>query len=370
MKFIWGGGLNVGSSDFNLAARRFVSERLTIARELRLLSKADLAVRIGKTPSAISQFESGRLRPDGATLSELCLALDVPAGFFLIESRTSGMAVDQCHFRSLRSASQRDRRCLLARGSLLCELTSELEEIFDLPKEVLPRLDREISSDIDIEVTAGEIRRHWGLGLGPIPNVVWLLENKGVIVSYIPSDCQQVDAFSGWSRAREVTRPFVFLTSIKGAVCRSRFDACHELGHLVMHADAQPGNPELERQANHFASSFLLPRESFAREAPTWLNWDLIWELKRRWRVSARSILFRSHKLGLLSEASYRRGFIHLNQTCGNNEPFEPDWETPVVLTNAVRALLDDGELDGIASSIGLYPRQVMDLVAENGEHS
>lgn len=357
--------VRLAAGEIHVAAQLFKPVRLTLARELRLLTKAELAALVGRTPSAISQFEAGRLRPDGATVGELALALDVPVGFFAVESKAAPMAVDQCHFRSLRSASQRDRRRLLARGTLLCDFATRLEEYVEIPAEEVPRVDREVLTSDDVELVAQQARQLWGLGLGPIPNVVWLLERKGIVVSYIPSNCEQVDAFSGWSSAGGGSRPFVFLTDGKGAPTRSRFDACHELGHLIMHVDAQPGNPELERQANHFSSAFLMPRESFIREAPQWLNWDLIWELKRRWGTSARAILVRSHQLGVLSDASYRRGFIHLNQHFPGGELHEPAREQPVVLQEAVRVAAEDVSLAELAGLIGLSAHQLEEIYGD-----
>src|SRR3954470_18353586 len=99
----------IGKSDIHTAARLFEPERLTLARELRGLTKQQLADKIGKTPSAVSQFESARARPDGQTVGRMVLALKVPASFFAKTSDGPSLSViplDICHFRSLRSASQ------------------------------------------------------------------------------------------------------------------------------------------------------------------------------------------------------------------------------------------------------------------------
>ena len=117
----------ISKGDIHSAARLFDPERLTIARELRGLTKHQLADKIGKTPSAVSQFESARARPDGQTVGRMVLALNVPASFFAktVDSpRISAIPIDVCHFRSLRSASQKDRRLLLAKSSLMNALLS------------------------------------------------------------------------------------------------------------------------------------------------------------------------------------------------------------------------------------------------------
>src|SRR5690242_7469855 len=113
-----------GSPDLHLAAHLFHPPRLTLARELRGMTRAELAERVGKSAAAIGQFEGGAkvpCRPDPRTLAALALALGVPVGFFTRRTPGKPLEVDACHFRSLRSASQRERRKLLARGSLLCE---------------------------------------------------------------------------------------------------------------------------------------------------------------------------------------------------------------------------------------------------------
>jgi Zn-dependent peptidase ImmA (M78 family) len=343
-------------------AQRFQPDRLTLIRELRQFTRADLAERIHRTAPAISQFESGTLRPDGLTIGALALALGVRPTFFSLERETRAASVEECHFRSLRSATQRERRCLIARGALVLEVRDMLQAHVDFPSDAVPRISREVATRSDIERCASEVRRCWGLNDGPLPNIVWLLEGKGVLVSYIPSDFREVDAFSGWQDAQR-PRPFVFLTRVKDAACRARFDAAHELGHLVMHAEAQPGNAALERQANAFASAFLMPEATFSREAPTSLDWDAIWALKRRWRASARAILYRAHELGTLSDASYRRGFVYLNQRYGQSEPHEPPFEEAIVLSDALKATAADLSARELAVNLGISVDELLELL-------
>ncbi|MCH6544747.1 MAG: ImmA/IrrE family metallo-endopeptidase, partial [Deltaproteobacteria bacterium] len=90
------------------------------------------------------------------------------------------------------------------------------------------------------------------------------------------AETSAVDAFSFWHGAR----PCIFLNPSKRSASRSRFDIAHELGHLVLHADAAPGSPIHEKEANAFASAFLLPRETFGSECPTQLSWSDFWKLK------------------------------------------------------------------------------------------
>lgn len=353
----------IGKSDIHTAARLFDPERLTLARELRGLTKQDLAEKIGKTSSAVSQFESARARPDGQTVARMMLALSVPASFFAKTQdgpKLSVIPLDIGHFRSLRAASQRDRRMLLAKGSLMGALLAFLELKVNLPQERVTQAAAVPVNAEAIETLAMEVRRKWDLNLGPIGNMVNLLERNGVVVIPIDEACREVDAFSLWNNKR----PCIFLVMEKGSTSRTRMDAAHELGHLIMHADVAAGSPELERQANHFGSALLMPRDSFFHEAPQRLNWDHIWELKRRWKVSAAAIIRRTHDLGIFSESTYRRAFVQLNQFGRTSEPHEPPKETPVALAKALAVIEQKWPLHQIAEDLGVNPLDLHNLLA------
>lgn len=341
----------IGPGDTHLAAHFFEPSRLTLARELRGLTKADLAPKINRTPSAVSQFESGRARPDAQTVAALSLALAVPLAFFATRPVIGTLALDACHFRSLRSATQSNRRRLLASASITSELVSILEEEVEMPREQVSQVARPAHTPEQIESCAADVRQAWNLGQGPIPDLVRLFESKGIVVAHVPESCREVDAFSTWCGPR----PFIFLVSEKGYASRARFDAGHELGHLVMHADVAPGSTEAERDANRFASAFLLPKEPFLAECPRWLDFEHLYELKRRWGVSVPALVRRAHDLGIFSEATYRRANVRLNKTRERySQRNEPPAESPTMIAKALHAVGDDKPLDSLASEVGL----------------
>jgi Zn-dependent peptidase ImmA (M78 family) len=153
-----------------------------------------------------------------------------------------------------------------------------------------------------------------------------------------------VDAFSTWMDKR----PLVILSDDKDDVARSRLDAAHELGHLVMHHDAEPGSRAVEQQAFTFAVAFLMPRESALRELPRGLDWRRHAELKRRWGISMKALVRYSKDLGLLSEASYKRAMVQYSKNgWQNGEPGElEDTEQPVLVSNALEVLRTRRGLD------------------------
>lgn len=175
------------------------------------------------------------------------------------------------------------------------------------------------------------------MGVGPIPRVVRVLESKGCVVTRLTHDSRNVDASSTWMGQR----PLVILNDDKDDVARSRLDAAHELGHLVMHHDAEPDSRTVEQQAFAFAVAFLMPRESAMKELPRGLDWRRYADLKRRWGVSMKALVRYSKDLGLMSEASYKRAMVQYSKNgWQDGEPGEPeDTEQPILVSNALEVL-------------------------------
>jgi Zn-dependent peptidase ImmA (M78 family)/transcriptional regulator with XRE-family HTH domain len=293
-----------------LAPLLFDGARLTLARLYRGHRKVEVAKAIGVTPAAISQYEQGRTRPSEAVLAALALHLGFPPSFFERGRPILTVAESQAHFRRLRSTSKPDRERLLARLSLLAEIIAEVEHHVALPPVDIP--DIPATGDDDgstAEKAAAAVRQLWGLGSGPLQHVVRLLEGKGVIAVRPAFDTREVDAFS----TVVAGRPIVVLSSDKQDAARSRMDATHELGHLVMHHDAEPGRQSIEREAQRFAAAFLLPRDSMLTELPRYMRWEAYLALKQRWRVSLAALLYRARTLGVLSPDAYQRAQVRMS---------------------------------------------------------
>lgn len=353
-----------GANDVYSVAHRFNPECLTIAREFRGFRKSELAARINVTPSAVTQFESGLARPNVETLARISMALGFPIPFFGNDASWRAIPTDRCHFRSLKSTAQKHRRRLIAAGAMLERVIDHVDQYVELPYEQLSRNQHtlvEHSLD-EIEEIAAAVRRDWGLGLGPISNVVQLLETKGVFVFQLLNDCREVDAFSFW----EAGRPYIFLSTEKGVASRNRFNAVHELGHLLLHGDVcLPGDRTQEKEAHAFAAAFLLPRATFGHECPRRLVWPHFLELKRRWGASLAAMLHRAHDLALLSDATYRRASVQLAQKGWRfSEPDEPRLEIPELLPGVLQLLESDGQsLRAIAEEFGLAEPMLRELI-------
>jgi Zn-dependent peptidase ImmA (M78 family) len=250
---------------------------------------------------------------------------------------------------------------MLATASLLRGLVEYIDSRVNLPTEDLMRISREVHEYDEIERLAADARAAWQLGSGPIPSLLTLMESRGIVVFRVPSECDKVDAFSFWNK----DRPFIFLNSDKGSSSRSRFDAAHELGHLLMHVDCIPGDGTQELQAHRFASAFLMPRSAISRELPTRLSWPHLFELKRRWGASLAALLRRGYDLGIYSPSTYRRANTYLSMKGWKaGEPAEAAQEAPELIKDSMLALFQAGVTAGnIASALGISTSVLNELV-------
>jgi Zn-dependent peptidase ImmA (M78 family)/transcriptional regulator with XRE-family HTH domain len=258
-----------------------------------------VAQRAGLTPPALSQFESGAARPAAATQDRLSTVLEVPTAFFALPL----LDTHEGFFRSLRRTAVADRRRARAVAHIAHDLATCGGAAARIPPPSVPRISvTTVGNDgEDVDRIAAEVRTVWGIPRGPIANVVELLESHGVIVTRLPLGSTDVDAFS----LPFSDRPIVVLGVEKNDRARSRFDAAHELGHLVLHGEQVWGMPETERQAHRFAASFLMPAQDIADQLPQRTDWPRLFELKRRWQVSLAALLMPARSLGCMAEGDY-----------------------------------------------------------------
>lgn len=333
----------------------FDGDRLRQARLYHGWRKVDVADAVGITPASVGQYESGRTRPSAQVMASLALHLGFPPEFFERRNGLTQVPENLAHFRKLRSTTRRDRDRLLVRLELLAEVVSGIETYVELPPIEIPEHSvDDTASESEPELAAAAVRNAWGLGRGPIDNVVRLLESKGIVVVRPRVDTAGVDAFSTWAG----NRPVIVLSSDKADAARSRFDAAHELGHLVMHHDVEPGRHVVEQQAHRFAGAFLLPADVIAREFPRRMSWPPFFALKQRWRVSLQALLHRARTLGALSPDAYRRAQIHVSrQGWRENEPVDigPP-EEPTLLQRALDLMHTELGIDDalVASKVRL----------------
>lgn len=273
--------------------------RLALARKLRGISQTDLAREVGVTQRAISKYEKQGEGLSDATLASIADVLGFDAGFFSLGD-VDVPEPSAVSFRARSKMSARNRDQAISISSFGVQLSDWMDRGFVLPQVDVPDL-----QGYDPEDAARFVREAWGLGEGPVPNVIAVLEAHGIRVFSITEASQRIDAYSFWDEDRN--RPFVFLTTSKSGE-RRRMDASHELGHLVMHRKVdldRLGARDVEREADSFAGAFLMPSRGFRSKTPRAMTMADVMRVKRFWKVSAFASVYRAHALGLLSDWQY-----------------------------------------------------------------
>src|SRR5258706_122512 len=182
----------------------FRGDRLTEARLARGLKKVDVAKEGGITPAAVGQYERGDIRPSAEVLSHLSSVLEFPAGFFVTGPAAIDLSEDRIHFRSLRSTSSRVRSKQIARLALLEEIVGHLERKVMFPSITIEQYPLVTTDRTKIEAIAEAVRQAWGIGDGPITNIVMLIEGVGCVVTRSQADAQGIDAYSRSSPDRPI----------------------------------------------------------------------------------------------------------------------------------------------------------------------
>ena len=290
----------------NRVGRLLIPERLAEARQAALFTQTELAAKAGVSRQAVSAYEQGDKHPDPEVMRRLVSILDKPIGFFTKPAREAFGRHSANFFRKMGADTKRRNQACAIYARWLAAAAYALNDFANYPEVDIPIFEPEEFSytEEEIEEYAERTRKQFGLGLGPISNVIRLLESKGVIVCRYKIEKEQIEAFSFWAGPR----PFIFLASEKNSAVRARFDTAHELGHLCLHRwvgfeeiEDKDRLKEIEKEANRFAGAFLLPRRSFPNEVYSPRAESFI-DLKARWRVAIQAMVYRAKDLGLFDD--------------------------------------------------------------------
>ena len=277
-------------------------DRFRQAREIRGWKQAELAHRIGVYQSAIAQFEGGMAAPSQEKLQAIAFQTGFPIGFFR-QSLAADFPLGSLLFRAKASLSSGDKNRVRQYGKIIYETVEKMEAGLSKVPLRLPR------QEGDPEAAARITRSALGLSPDdPVDLLIRPIEMIGVLVLALPMDIDEYDAFSLWL-GKEVQRP-VMVFSAQGPGDRLRFNIAHELGHLVLHHVIDKDIRTMEKEANQFASEFLMPREPMMREIVSPVTLMSLRSLGLRWKVSVQALMRRALDLGITSQRQY----VYLNQ--------------------------------------------------------
>lgn len=337
--------------------RQFYGDRMKSARLYRGITLTELSSRTGISKQSLSLYENGDNYPDSDKGQRIASALDFPYDFFLYRDRNK-ISTDVTYFRSLTSTTKMSRTSQSIRLEFVARIYDVLLNYIDFPTLDIPNVSFETKTDCldanesdkavkQIEKIASEVRSHWNLGIEPISDLQYTLEEHGIIVTGFDTEDEKIDAFSQRTSLNNDTVYFVCVNQGTDPEGRIRFDMAHELGHILLHPwseslDLIPKDEfkARERQANMFASAFLLPRESFesdVRAYPTDIK-HYLW-LKKKWKSSIQSMVYRSRQLEIITPSQYQ---YLMRQISGKGWRTREPYDEPYLLNeNIFQGALD-----------------------------
>lgn len=276
----------------------FEGRRLRDMRWRRGLTKKGLADLAGIDQRAVSRFEDGTASPTPGQADVLARALDVPPAY-LSREWDADIREEDLSFRAPTKMTVRAKHAAMSLAHEGIEMRGWISERYECPRPSIPDYSCYAGRPDGPEQAAEMVREEWGLGNQPIANMVTLLEAHGAAVfSARTSMGMEFDAFS----LTYDGIPYVFLQNDKTPE-RGRFDAAHELGHLVLHAAEETRDRRiLEQEANRFASAFLMPRSDVYACCPRNASVESIKRMKRRWGVAATALCMRLHQLDMTTD--------------------------------------------------------------------
>jgi Zn-dependent peptidase ImmA (M78 family)/transcriptional regulator with XRE-family HTH domain len=330
---------------------------LTLARESRGMTQADVAEAMttwadGERISQgyVSKAEGGRLVVSGTRLDLYAQALHCPAHTLCIGFEVQGVGIGLVHHRKKAALGAQALRRIHAELTLT---RLQVRGLISSTGENVHHFERVDVTDLESPSDAARaVRKRWNLPAGPVPDLVLVIERAGGLILIRDLGTRDLDAVSQWDGEEAP----LFILSAHAPGDRFRFSLAHELGHIVMHS--VPGGTSLqERQADEFASEFLMPATDIESELRGNLDLNHLLALKRQWGVSMAALIRRAVTLAAISEWQYRNLMVEMS-TLGyrTNEPGTVTIERPHKLTKIAERLVRLSDLDQAARLAGLLP--------------
>ena len=308
-------------------------QMILLAREARGMSQSDLAERLNSYKASVSRLEHGDGPVDENTLIALAEATHYPPQFFMQKGEILPV-----------NLSYRKRKQVPAK--LLTPIEAQMNIIRNHVQLIINGIGGadttlpvfEVTEKSTPEQIANLVRKSWRVTAGPIENLSRLLEDKGILISSFDFGTDRVDSRS---MLTDNNQPIIFLNrNLLGD--RQRFSLAFELGHLIMHTFCTVAHDrDINHEANLFAAEFLMPAKDIMPDYKDGITLSLLGELKRKWKVSMISLLYRADDLGLLTPNQKRYLVQQFNdQKIRRREP--PQLDVPKENPQRIRQLITE----------------------------
>jgi Zn-dependent peptidase ImmA (M78 family)/transcriptional regulator with XRE-family HTH domain len=299
-----------------VADDQFNPDMLKLARDVRELTQAELAIKSGLTQAFISKLEHGLIaQPSEDALGQISKTVGFPPSFFFHRDRAVGFP--HFHFRKRSKLGAKPLARIGAVINIRRQHIAKLLQSYELPVEKpIPQVDLD-ESGATPELIAERLRAYWMMPRGPVPNMTEVVENAGGIIVQARFRTNLLDGLS----FRSEGMPPLFFMNSEMPNDRFRFSLAHELGHMVMHGTPDD-DEKMESDAHRFAAAFLMPPGDIK---PYLVSPKLstLGRVKAYWKVSIKALIKRSFDLNLITPSQYKFLNIQYNKAFKGGEPVD-----------------------------------------------
>ncbi|UVJ08046.1 XRE family transcriptional regulator [Staphylococcus aureus] len=333
----------------------FNGKRLKEARLYNKMSITELAKNLNISKQMISKYENGITNPSAEKSLQLNGLLGFPRKFFYSEEKFN-FESKGIFFRSRLTATKKSKTPAeyLLKYSII--VRDFLDHYIEFPKLIdygglVPE-----NNDINYEKITMQLRDKMGLNDNPIEDMLELVELMGITTVKFGYDEDKVDAFSATTTLNGKNY-FSIVTGNTRSFYRQQFSLAHELGHWILHNNYIPEElskeeyKDMEKEANEFASAFLLPKESFSKDLKNIIiNIDNLLTLKIKWNVSIAAMIERGYQLGIISSKKKNNLYRYMSyHNMRNPEPLDTETpcSEPLALSQSIELLIDENVMEG-----------------------
>lgn len=334
----------------------FYGEKLRTLREFFAYSRSELADVLGMRADLLAQIEEDEAVPDFMGLQKLHKHLRVHSSYFFEAPYVlEAMASDRITYRNQVNTARHDVELERSFLNLFFTHLSQLENLVFPTQEFMMGFAEKVKEHYFLEdLTDTEIRMiaktaRSDLQIGTNQRLMYFLEVSGLYI--VERDLvDRTDAYSAW--LLDGVYPVIVLNNGRYSVAHRNYHLARELGHLLMHSwvdfdkISKADWKEIRRQAELFASNFLLPPEEFIKDFEKLTDPADPIEyvgMKIKYQVSILEMAKHAYTEGWLSDADYRKFWKQVERNNYNiHEPL--DEELVVHLPGKLRALLAKAE--------------------------
>ena len=284
-------------------------------------TQARLASESGVSPSSVKTLENETAsNPRPRTLGALADALGRSMGELLTEPQR----LERVRFRAKSSLKTFLRFNVVDSCARWLADYCFVEDLLGVPTEFKSPL--RFKSGSDVREYAEKVRAELGVPAdSPVSDVASVLAKSDLKLWFCPTRTNK-DVFGlSINESPQSTAIVVFLEGVSTE--RAIFTSAHEFGHLLLHSrsfktDISAEDKEEERQADEFASFFLMPRDLFLTRWNETVGKSFVERtlmVKRYFRVSYRTVLRRLIDEKIFDNNVYVRFPVEYKQITGKD---------------------------------------------------